>query len=330
VDGCFDLMHYGHANALRQAREMGDYLVVGVHSDEEIRRHKGIVVCGEAERYAAVRGCRWVDEVVEGAPYVTDVAVMDAHGCDFCVHGDDPSTDAHGADTYGAVKAAGRFRECRRTPSVSTTDLIGRMFCPGAPRAFANITTALWVSQFVGPRRRPPREGDRVVYVHGAFDLCHAGHVAFLGAARAHGDHLVAGVLGDDDVRRKCGAPPVLSLNERVLSVLACRHVDDVVIGAPLCVDGRLLDGQAGSCPRVSVVVVGEARGDARPPNLSNEGAVDAFAVPRARGILVEAGGAPFGYLRTRSLLDRIQSRRSAYEARNERKLAKEASLARR
>ena len=41
VDGCFDMVHFGHANALRQAKQMGDYLVVGVHSDEEIMKHKG-------------------------------------------------------------------------------------------------------------------------------------------------------------------------------------------------------------------------------------------------------------------------------------------------
>ena len=39
-DGCYDMVHFGHANSLRQAKAMGDYLVVGVHTDEEITQHK--------------------------------------------------------------------------------------------------------------------------------------------------------------------------------------------------------------------------------------------------------------------------------------------------
>ncbi|MFS7963726.1 putative ethanolamine-phosphate cytidylyltransferase [Helianthus anomalus] len=41
MDGCFDMMHYGHCNALRQARALGDQLIVGVVSDEEIIVNKG-------------------------------------------------------------------------------------------------------------------------------------------------------------------------------------------------------------------------------------------------------------------------------------------------
>ena len=35
------MVHFGHANSLRQAKAMGDYLIVGVHTDEEITLHKG-------------------------------------------------------------------------------------------------------------------------------------------------------------------------------------------------------------------------------------------------------------------------------------------------
>ena len=41
VDGCFDIMHSGHYNVLRQAKQLGDVLIAGVHSVAEIRRNKG-------------------------------------------------------------------------------------------------------------------------------------------------------------------------------------------------------------------------------------------------------------------------------------------------
>lgn len=47
------MVHFGHANSLRQAKAMGDYLIVGVHTDEEITKHKGPPVFTQEERWAA-------------------------------------------------------------------------------------------------------------------------------------------------------------------------------------------------------------------------------------------------------------------------------------
>ena len=63
-DGCYDMVHFGHANQLRQTKEFGNYLVVGVHSDEEIAKHKGPPVFTQEERRKIVNAIRWVDEVV--------------------------------------------------------------------------------------------------------------------------------------------------------------------------------------------------------------------------------------------------------------------------
>lgn len=34
-----------------------------------------------------VRAIKWVDDIVEGAPYVTTLDTLDKYNCDFCVHG---------------------------------------------------------------------------------------------------------------------------------------------------------------------------------------------------------------------------------------------------
>lgn len=41
TNGCFDLLHVGHLRSLRQARRLGDVLVVGVNDDDSVRRLKG-------------------------------------------------------------------------------------------------------------------------------------------------------------------------------------------------------------------------------------------------------------------------------------------------
>ncbi|TLD29004.1 hypothetical protein PspLS_03307 [Pyricularia sp. CBS 133598] len=127
IDGCFDFFHHGHAGAIVQARLLGDELYIGVHSDEAIMENKGPTVMSMEERVAAVDACRWVTASVPNAPYVTDLVWITHYGCKYVVHGDDITSDSNGEDCYRFVKEAGRFKVVKRTPSISTTDLVGRM-----------------------------------------------------------------------------------------------------------------------------------------------------------------------------------------------------------
>lgn len=61
------------------------------------------------------------------APYVTQLDWVSHFGCRYVVHGDDITSDGSGEDCYRFVKAANRFKVVKRTPSISTTDLVGRM-----------------------------------------------------------------------------------------------------------------------------------------------------------------------------------------------------------
>jgi ethanolamine-phosphate cytidylyltransferase len=187
VDGCFDLVHFGHANALRQAKKLGDVLIVGVHSDAEIRKHKGPPVMNEQERYKMIRAIKWVDQVIEDVPYVTTLEILEKYDCDFCAHGDDITTTAEGFDCYGKVKAAGKYKEYKRTEGVSTTDLVGRMLLmtkqhlsakgstPHSPYTGVSqfLASSKRITEFMGAGTREPGPDDTVVYVAGAFDLFH-------------------------------------------------------------------------------------------------------------------------------------------------------------
>ncbi|KAG6024227.1 hypothetical protein E4U41_001832 [Claviceps citrina] len=127
VDGCWDFFHHGHAGAMVQARQLGDELYVGVHSDEDILANKGPTVMNLDERLAASDACRWVTRSIGHAPYVTELDYISHYGCKYVVHGDDITSDSDGNDCYRFVKQAGRFKVVKRSPGISTTDLVGRM-----------------------------------------------------------------------------------------------------------------------------------------------------------------------------------------------------------
>ncbi|CAG9864346.1 unnamed protein product [Phyllotreta striolata] len=341
-DGCYDMVHFGHANSLRQAKALGDRLIVGVHTDEEIMKHKGPPVFTAAERYKMVRGIKWVDEVVEGAPYVTSLETLDKYDCEFCVHGDDITLTADGVDTYHLVKDAGRYREVQRTAGVSTTDLVGRMllltrnhFKQGqyeydvakehsSTMGQDSFARSPWTgcSQFLPTTQKiiqfsdgkPPKSSDRIVYVAGAFDLFHVGHLDFLEKAKQQGDYLIVGLHTDPVVNKYKGTNyPIMNLHERVLSVLACKYVSEVVIGAPYTVTKDLMDHF-----NVDMVVHGET------PVMDENGS-DPYQYPKKVGkfMTVNSGND----MTTEKIVDRIIRNRLEFENRNMKKETKELEV---
>lgn len=339
-DGCYDMVHFGHANQLRQAKAMGDYLIVGVHTDAEITKHKGPPVFTEEERYKMVRAVKWVDEVVEGAPYVTTIETLEKYGCDFCVHADDITLDADGNDTYRYVKQAGKYKECKRTAGISTTDLVGRMLLLtkqhhnrgereyGVDKEHAgNIsrgpsTHSPWtgISQFLPTTQKiiqfaegkEPNSGDRIVYVAGAFDLFHVGHVDFLEKAKQEGEYLIVGLHTDPVVNRYKGSNyPIMNLHERVLSVLACKYVNEVVIGAPYAVTANLMEHF-----KVDVVCHGQT------PVMMDIDGLDPYEEPRRQGKFKQLDSG--NTMTTQKIVERIINQRLEFEKRNKKKEEKE------
>lgn len=66
IAGVFDLFHVGHLNMFKRAKEQCDYLIVGVVTDEGVRKFKETeTFVPYEERVEIVRACRYVDEVVE-------------------------------------------------------------------------------------------------------------------------------------------------------------------------------------------------------------------------------------------------------------------------
>lgn len=345
MDGCFDLMHYGHANALRQAKSLGDELVVGVVCDEEIVNNKGPPVLSMEERLILVSGLKWVDEVITNAPYEINEQFMNIlfndYKIDYIVHGDDPCLLPDGTDAYALAKKAGRYKQIKRTEGVSSTDIVGRILSSlrgtqvdngsvnasihGQQQNGENIvpetcsSVKSHLSNFLPTSRRivqfsngkAPGPNARVVYIDGAFDLFHAGHVEILRSARQLGDFLLVGIHSDQTLSEQRGSHPIMHLHERSLSVLGCRYVDEVIIGAPWEVSQDMM-----TTFNISLVVHGTvAEGTCK-------GETDPYVVPKIMGIF-QIIPSPKD-ITTASVAKRIIDNLEAYKKRNLKKMASE------
>uniref|UniRef100_A0A2K6B9F0 choline-phosphate cytidylyltransferase n=1 Tax=Macaca nemestrina TaxID=9545 RepID=A0A2K6B9F0_MACNE len=119
ADGIFDLFHSGHARALMQAKTLfpNSYLLVGVCSDDLTHKFKGFTVMNEAERYEALRHCRYVDEVIRDAPWTLTPEFLEKHKVLVIL--------PHSLSSK--IRESGMFVPTQRTEGISTSDIITRI-----------------------------------------------------------------------------------------------------------------------------------------------------------------------------------------------------------
>ena len=121
-----DLFHFGHVNFLKQASELGDYLIAGIHSDETVQNYKRSPIMTMEERISVVASCRYVDEVIPDAPLIIDLKWIKKHNIHLVVHGDDFSEDLLQL-CYKIPIEMGIFKKVPYTPGISTTDIMNRL-----------------------------------------------------------------------------------------------------------------------------------------------------------------------------------------------------------
>ena len=69
VGGCFDLIHFGHLQFLKKAKENGDYLIVVLESDEFIRKNKREVPIHNQEERAEILSSLNMIDIIVLLPY---------------------------------------------------------------------------------------------------------------------------------------------------------------------------------------------------------------------------------------------------------------------
>jgi D-beta-D-heptose 7-phosphate kinase/D-beta-D-heptose 1-phosphate adenosyltransferase len=127
TNGCFDILHYGHAHLLQFAREQGDFLVLGLNTDASVRRGKGDdrPFVPEAERAHMLSLYPFVDLVVL-FDEETPLRLIEAVRPDVLVKGGDYTPETvvgrELVESYG-----GRVAICPRLEGLSTTDIVRKI-----------------------------------------------------------------------------------------------------------------------------------------------------------------------------------------------------------
>jgi len=127
TNGCFDIIHAGHVYYLTEAKKLGDVLIVGLNTDDSVRRLKGHLrpINAEQDRAVVLNALKPVDYVVmfdEDTP----IELIKQVRPDFLVKGADyERKNIVGADfveSYGGRVATIEFVEGK-----STTNIINKM-----------------------------------------------------------------------------------------------------------------------------------------------------------------------------------------------------------
>jgi rfaE bifunctional protein nucleotidyltransferase chain/domain len=127
TNGCFDILHIGHARYLYAAREMGDFLIVAMNSDRSVKAMKGPdrPIMNQSERSEMLASLECVDMVVifdEDNPMEVIRYLMP----DILVKGGDwKEEDIIGADVVRA--AGGQIRSIPYINGYSTSGIIKRI-----------------------------------------------------------------------------------------------------------------------------------------------------------------------------------------------------------
>jgi len=178
------------------------------------------------------------------------------------------------------------------------------------------LPTTWRIAQF--SNRHTPAKDDTVVYIDGAFDLFHVGHVDTLGKAKKLGTFLYVGVHDDATVNQHKGKNyPIMNLHERVLNVLSCKYVDEVVIGAPWNVSQDLITS-------LGIKVVASGTNTKLDLEFEDRGRADPYECPRRLGIYKEVDSKHS--LQTEDVVARLLENRRKYEERNKSRGAKEVA----
>lgn len=115
--GTFDLLHYGHINLLKRAKEMGVYLIVGLSTDAFNQEKGKKSYFSYEERKQLLMSIRYVDCVVPESSWEQKSFDIEKYDVDMLVMGDDWKGE------FDYLNNLCKVKYLKRTPRISTTKI---------------------------------------------------------------------------------------------------------------------------------------------------------------------------------------------------------------
>lgn len=131
--GTYDLLHYGHINLLRRAKSLGDYLIVGLSTDEFNRVKGKKSYFSYEERKLLLESIRYVDLVIPEETWEQKIEDIKKYKIDIFVMGDDWKGKFDFLESYCKVIYL------PRTPEISTTKIKTDLFLDKDVFEFADL-----------------------------------------------------------------------------------------------------------------------------------------------------------------------------------------------
>jgi len=127
TNGCFDLLHYGHAKYLQDAKNKGDILIVGINSDSSVKRIKGETrpIVKEKDRLRLVAALESVDFVLKFSQK-TPLSLIKEIQPDILVKGADWNKEKIVGSDF-VLSHGGKVLTIKLCKGLSTTNLINKI-----------------------------------------------------------------------------------------------------------------------------------------------------------------------------------------------------------
>ena len=127
TNGCFDILHAGHVRYLNEAKKIGDCLIVGLNSDESVRKLKGPSrpINSEEDRAEVLSALSAVDYVVIFSDATAEGLVTELQPAIYVKGGD--YTEESLPETATVKKYGGKIKFIKVVEGCSTTNIVQKI-----------------------------------------------------------------------------------------------------------------------------------------------------------------------------------------------------------